>query len=207
MQSSLDVITYRHYNHIERDALMSPEQIIIRCLNCGTKNRIPRERLQDKPACGQCKAPLDEMIIRCLNCGTKNRMPEDRINDRPRCGKCGASLVSCGEQGRPVDVTDATFSKEVIASDCSVLVDCWAPWCAPCRMVAPILDELAQKYAGGVKIAKLNVDENPLIASQYTIQSIPTMLLFRDGKMVNRLVGAMSREEIERRLLEIMKTN
>jgi len=178
---------------------MSSEQIIIRCLNCGTKNRIPRQRLQDNP--------LDEMIIRCLYCGTKNRMPEDRINDSPKCGKCAAPLVNSGERGLPVDVTDATFSKEVITSARSVLVDCWAPWCAPCRMVAPILEELAHKYAGGVIIAKLNVDENPLIASQYTIQSIPTMLLFKDGKMVNRLVGALPKEEIERHLLAIMKTN
>ncbi|MBA4396066.1 MAG: thiol reductase thioredoxin [Syntrophus sp. (in: bacteria)] len=147
------------------------------------------------------------MIIRCLSCGTKNRMPEDRINASPKCGKCGAPLVNRSEPGRPVDVTDSTFSKEVISSASSVLVDCWAPWCAPCRSIAPILDELAHKYAGGVKIAKLNVDDNPMIASQYSIQSIPTMLLFKDGKMVNRLVGALPKEEIERRLLEIMKTN
>jgi thioredoxin 2 len=134
-------------------------------------------------------------------------MPEDRINANPKCGKCGAILANRSAQGRPVDVTDANFSKEVISSASSVLVDCWAPWCAPCRTVAPILDELAHKYAGGVKIAKLNVDENPLIASQYTIQSIPTMLLFKDGKMINRLVGALPKEEIERHLLAIMKTN
>ena len=106
-----------------------------------------------------------------------------------------------------MDVTDATFSKEVISSPGSVLVDCWAPWCGPCRTIAPILDELADKYAGGVKITKLNVDENPLIASQYSIQSIPTMLLFKDGKLVNKLVGALPKEEIERHLLSIMKTN
>jgi thioredoxin 2 len=192
---------------MKRDAIVTSDQMIIRCLNCGTKNRIPKQRLQDKPSCGHCKSPLDEMIIRCLNCGTKNRMPEDRINDQPKCGKCGSPLVNQSEQGHPVDVTDATFSKEVISSATSVLVDCWAPWCAPCRTVAPILDELAQKYAGGVKIAKLNVDENPMIASQYTIQSIPTMLLFRDGKMINRLVGALPKEEIEKHLLAIMKTN
>ena len=186
---------------------MTAEQIVVRCLHCGTKNRIPRQRLHDKPACGHCKAPLDEMIIRCLNCGAKNRMPEDRIHDRPKCGKCGIPLVVKNGQERPVDVTDATFSKEVIASSGSVLVDCWAPWCAPCRTVAPILDELADKYAGGVKIAKLNIDENPMITSQYTIQSIPTMLLFKDGKMINRLVGALPKEEIERHLLAIMKTN
>lgn len=181
--------------------------MIIRCLNCGTKNRIPRQRLQDKPACGNCRSPLDEMIIRCLECGAKNRMPEDRINDNPKCGRCAAPLVVKSEAARPVDVTDATFSQEVISSASSVLVDCWAPWCAPCRTVAPVLDELARKYAGGIKIAKLNVDENPLIASQYMIQSIPTMLLFKDGKMVNRLVGALPKDEIERHLLTIMKRN
>jgi len=186
---------------------MGSKQIIIRCLNCGTKNRIPRQRLQDKPTCGQCKAPLDEMIIRCLNCGAKNRMPENRLHDRPRCGKCSEPLVVKGDEAHPVDVTDATFSQEVISSPGSVLVDCWAPWCGPCRMTAPILDELADKYAGGVKITKLNVDENPLIASQYGIQSIPTMLLFKDGKLVNKLVGALPKEEIERHLLSIMKTN
>jgi thioredoxin-like negative regulator of GroEL len=74
-------------------------------------------------------------------------------------------------------------------------------------MVAPILDELAAKYAGGVKITKLNVDENPLIASQYAIQNIPTMLLFKDGKLAQRLVGAMAKEQIEEKLLTIMKTN
>jgi thioredoxin 2 len=186
---------------------MGSKQIIIRCLNCGTKNRIPRQRLQDKPTCGQCKAPLDEMIIRCLSCGAKNRMPENRLHDRPRCGKCSKPLVVKGEEAHPVDVTDATFSQEVISSPGSVLVDCWAPWCGPCRTIAPILDELADKYAGGVKITKLNVDENPLIASQYSIQSIPTMLLFKDGKLVNKLVGALPKEEIERHLLSIMKTN
>jgi thioredoxin 2 len=134
-------------------------------------------------------------------------MPEDRLQDRPICGKCGARLVIGSDESRPVDVTDLTFSNEVLSSRGSVLVDCWAPWCGPCRTVSPILDELAAKYAGGVKIAKLNVDENPLIASQYDIRSIPTMLLFKDGKLVNRLLGAQPREEIERHLLSIMKTN
>jgi len=84
------------------------------------------------------------------------------------------------------------------------LVDCWAPWCGPCRMISPLVEQLASKYAGRLKVAKLNVDENPLIASQYAIQSIPTLLLFRDGRLVDRLVGALPRPEIERRLTSIL---
>jgi thioredoxin 2 len=186
---------------------MTEKQMVVRCLNCGTKNRIPETRLHDRPLCGKCGAVLDEMIIRCLKCGTKNRMPETRLNEQPLCGKCGTTLVVNSDQGRPVEVTDSTFSREVLSSPGSVLVDCWAPWCGPCRMVAPILDELASKYAGGVRIAKLNVDENPLTASRYDVRNIPTMLLFKDGKLINSLVGALPKETIEQHLIAIMKTN
>ena len=186
---------------------MTYEQMIIRCLNCGTKNRIPRNRLHDRPTCGRCHAHLDDMIIRCLSCGTKNRMPEDKLNKRPLCGKCGIPLVISGDTGQPIDISDGTFATEVLSYPGSVLMDCWAPWCNPCRMLAPILEELASKYAGGVKIAKLNVDENPLTASKYNVQNVPTMLLFKSGQVVNRLVGVMTKEEIERHILSIMKTN
>lgn len=179
--------------------------MIIRCLTCGTKNRIPKDRFHDKPTCGICHALLDDMIIRCLSCGTKNRMPENRIGDRPFCGKCRVPLVIGTIQDHPVDVTDGTFSREVLSFPGACLVDCWAPWCAPCRLLAPIIEELASKYADKVRILKLNVDENPLAASQYDIRSIPTMLLFKDGKLLNRLIGAQPREEIEQQLKSIMK--
>jgi thioredoxin 2 len=134
-------------------------------------------------------------------------MPENRLSEQPRCGKCSAALVVTGDQGRPLEVTDGTFSREILAVSGAVLVDCWAPWCGPCREVAPILDELASKYAGGVRIAKLNVDVNPLTASQYNVRSIPTLLLFRDGKLLETLVGALPKETIEQHLISIMKTN
>jgi len=186
---------------------MEKDQMIIRCLHCGTKNRIPKEHMNDRPSCGKCHAPLDDMIIPCLHCGAKNRLPENRPNDRPLCGKCGAALIGEGGAGVPVDVTDASFLTEVTQAAGVILVDGWAPWCAPCKMVAPILDELAATYAGTVKIAKLNVDENPVTASQYDIRSIPTMMLFREGKLVDRLVGALPKDEIERKLLAVLKTN
>ena len=100
----------------------------------------------------------------------------------------------------PVVVADRDFSQEVLASPLPVLLDCWAAWCGPCKMIAPLLEQMAGEYAGRLKVAKLNVDENPATASRYGIQSIPTLLLFKGGEVVDTLVGAVPREEIARRL-------
>ena len=97
----------------------------------------------------------------------------------------------------PVPVSDASFSRDVLQSDVPVLVDFWAPWCGPCHMVAPVLEKVAQKYAGRVKVAKLNVDENPRSAQQYQTFSIPTLILFRNGQAVGKLVGAHPQTNIE----------
>jgi len=88
-------------------------------------------------------------------------------------------------------VTDASFEQEVLKSDVPVLVDFWAPWCGPCRMVAPIVDEIAKEFAGQIKVFKLNTDENPNVASQYGIRSIPTLMLFKDGQKIETVVGAV----------------
>jgi thioredoxin 1 len=91
---------------------------------------------------------------------------------------------------KPVVVSDATFPSEVLESDLPVLVDLWAPWCGPCRMIAPVVEKLAGEYAGRLKVTKLNVDENPQISMRYHVQGIPTLLIFQGGKIIDRIVGA-----------------
>lgn len=88
-------------------------------------------------------------------------------------------------------VTDSTFKQEVLESEVPVLVDFWAPWCGPCRMVAPVVDEISEQYDGQVKVVKLNTDENPSVASQYGIRSIPTLMIFKGGQRVDMVVGAV----------------
>ena len=177
-----------------------PDNVIIRCLHCGTKNRIPHKKLQGRSVCGKCGASLDELIIPCLKCGTKNRMHEDRLNQKPLCGKCHEPLVISQQKITAFEVTDNTFTREVLTSDTSVLVDCWAPWCAPCRTLSPIIDELASDYANGVKVVKLNVDENQQTSMKYRIMSIPTMLVFKNGVLIDQFVGAMPKDMIIQKL-------
>ena len=97
---------------------------------------------------------------------------------------------------KPINVSDATF-KEIIQNHSLVVVDCWAPWCAPCHMVAPVIEEMARDYAGRILFGKLNVDENREVAMQYQIMSIPTLLVFKNGKLADRIVGAMPRQVLE----------
>ncbi len=93
-------------------------------------------------------------------------------------------------------VTDATFDNEVLKSDTPVLVDFWAEWCGPCKMIAPILDEIAEEYADRIKVAKLNIDENPATPSQYGIRGIPTLMLFKNGNVEATKVGAVSKSQL-----------
>jgi thioredoxin 1 len=103
-------------------------------------------------------------------------------------------------------VTDATFATEVEQSDVPVLVDFWAEWCGPCRMMNPILDEFSTAHEGRMKVVKLNVDENPEAAARFKVLSIPTMLVFQDGQVVKQMVGAMSRQRLDEALAEWVST-
>jgi thioredoxin 2 len=136
--------------------------------------------------------PRAVSILGCPNCGASNRIT---ANPRgvPHCGTCGKPLPWL------VNANESTFEAEVRAAP-TVVVDLWAPWCGPCRFVGPILEELSREWAGRLKVVKVNVDENQGLAMRYDARSIPTMLVMRDGVVVDRIVGALPKPALVARL-------
>ena len=141
----------------------------------------------------------EPQLIRCPSCGVTNRVPLERVATglKPVCGRCKTPIPVDLE---PVTVTDATFAAEVERSPLPVVLDLWAAWCGPCRILAPVIDELASDMAGRVRFAKLNVDENPATAARFNVRSLPTLLVLKAGKEIDRIVGVQPKSEIARRL-------
>ena len=142
-------------------------------------------------------------IVTCPKCGTKNRVDERANSTQPVCGKCGEKLPVPAEEtasdGHPATVTDANFD-QFIAAPKPVLVDFWATWCPPCRAIAPALEQLAAESNGRYVIGKLDVDQNQQTAAKFHIEGIPTLLIFKNGKLVDRLVGAHPKQTIAQKL-------
>ena len=149
-------------------------------------------------------------IVACEKCGSKNRVDPTALPGRvAKCGQCGATLPapsSTAGANKPVIVTDSSFSQEIVNSAGVVLLDCWAPWCGPCRVIGPVMEQLAAEAQGRYRIGKLNVDENPQTAARFQIQSIPTMLLFKNGKLIDRLIGAQPKQAIAGRLMQAISS-
>jgi thioredoxin 2 len=132
------------------------------------------------------------MLITCPHCQATNRVPAERLGDDPTCGRCGRALLD----GHPVELTDASFAAVTGKTELPVVVDIWAPWCGPCRMMAPQFEQAAALLKGRALLAKLNSDEHPQASAQLGVRSIPTMVVFRGGREVARVSGAMSAQQI-----------
>jgi thioredoxin 2 len=140
------------------------------------------------------------VIYHCAACGGSNRIPRARLGDDPTCGHCKRKVFPRA----PVEVSDATWQKEVEDAPLPTLVDLWAPWCGPCRMVGPTVEKIAAEQAGKLKVVKLNVDHNPRTASRFDARSIPTLLIMRGAVEVDRIVGAVPKAQIEERLRRVL---
>ncbi|HUL04394.1 MAG TPA: thioredoxin TrxC [Gemmatimonadales bacterium] len=131
--------------------------------------------------------------VACPFCATLNRVDLARVADRPKCGECGRPILL----DRPLAVTDATFDRMIRDADVPVLVDFYADWCGPCKVMAPILDEVARERSGSMLALKLDTDRNPATTARFGIRGIPTLIAFAGGQEVARHTGAAPRQEID----------
>ena len=149
-------------------------------------SQAPGSGASTETSAGTTAGPVSELT--CKACGKKNRI-RPSAKGAPHCGSCGAALPWL------VNATDATFDIEAAAAP-AVLVDLWAPWCGPCRVVGPILEQLSAEYAGRIKVVKVNVDDNPATAQRFQAYSIPTLVVIKEGRVVDRFVGAMPKAQL-----------
>ncbi|USE80178.1 thioredoxin TrxC [Cupriavidus gilardii] len=136
----------------------------------------------------------DSVHIVCPHCQSINRVPAAKLDDQPNCGRCQRPLFT----GEPIELNSATFARQAQRSDIPLLVDFWAPWCGPCKMMAPQFQQAARLLEPKVRLAKVNTEAEPQLAAQFGIRSIPTLVLFRGGREIARQAGAMGAQDIVR---------
>ena len=131
--------------------------------------------------------------VTCQKCNVTNRLPTERLKDQPKCGKCKSPVFN----GKPLNLNLSNFASFLNNNQLPVLVDCWAPWCGPCKTFGPIFDSATKELEPKLRFAKLNTESQQNIASRWHIQSIPTMILFKGGKEVTRISGALSSGQLK----------
>jgi thioredoxin 2 len=157
------------------------------------KSKISSEQLINMPT-----SQNSATNISCPKCASTNRVPSDRLGDKPKCAKCKIALF----QGKPIELTAANVATVLNHNEIPVLVDCWAPWCGPCKSFAPIFEQAAQQLEPKIRLAKLNTEDQQPLAGRWQIRSIPTLILFRAGKEVARVSGAMTLTQLKQWLAQ-----
>lgn len=142
---------------------------------------------------------MNSIQISCPHCNATNRLLQERLVDKPQCGKCKKSLFF----GKPIDLHPGNVNSVLDKNDIPVLVDCWAPWCGPCKSFAPVFEQAAAQFEPKLRLAKLNTESVPSIAQRWAIRSIPTLILFKQGKEVQRTSGAMSLPQLQQWLRSV----
>lgn len=189
------------------------ETMIVTCPHCHAKNRVPETKSDEPAKCGRCHQLLPKpdtqaskdfkghgnniVTLRCSQCRVKNRVPVAKLHSGAKCGKCGAILQHEDVfSGRPLVVDEANFDHLVMRSPLPVLLYGWAPWCGVCGSTSPMVEELAADTKGKVRVAKINIDQNPNLASRYNIMGVPAFFIIDGGEIKIHFPGAVQKHEL-----------